>query len=241
VFQDGHAVQLNGYDFALANDRARGLSTSSACAPDPYGGYALSPDGTRGLCARGNQLTLFDPKRPQSRRVVVSDFGPSQGVDLGWIDNSHFAVLEHDGSCPGGVLNSYGYTRFGIFDRTGKRLSKGRCALGIVAGNGKLALLGAASNGFAWQLRSALASDYDGNDGYDRHHLAWSTDNGATWHDGIPLTFDGNGKLLYYDVISQVIRAEDGRVAFEDAFSAEWSNRPWQNKTPIIMTHFKNT
>lgn len=61
------------------------------------------------------------------------------------------------------------------------------------------------------------------NDGYDRFHVTWSVDGGESWHDGMPLTFDGNDRLLYLEPLYDVVKSEDGQTVFTHAYSVRWS------------------
>lgn len=87
-----------------------------------------------------------------------------------------------------------------------------------------MALLGERPNSTLWNVRQEIADDpryY--NDGYDRFHHTWSIDFGKTWHDGAPLTFDGNDRLLYAEAFGDDIKSEDGRTVFKNAYSVQWS------------------
>jgi len=110
------------------------------------------------------------------------------------------------------------------FDRSGRRLSTGSCAFGIVTGEHRVALVGERANGlrfFIWQFTHDDPAYY--NDGYDRFHHTWSVDGGKTWYDGEPLTFDGNDRLLYYDPFGDVVMSEDGQTVFSNVYGVQWS------------------
>jgi len=63
----------------------------------------------------------------------------------------------------------------------------------------------------------------DVNDGYDRFHLTWSVDNGKTWHEGVPIVFDGNDVLLYRQPFTDYVRTDNGQIAFANAENVKWS------------------
>jgi hypothetical protein len=115
-------------------------------------------------------------------------------------------------------------TRLETFDVSGRIIARGSCAFGVVAGQHRLALLGERRNSIFWRIKQLIADDpryY--NDGYDTFHNTWSVDNGKTWHDGTPLLFDGNGRLLYADAFGDDIKSEDGQTVFKNAYSVQWS------------------
>ncbi len=227
--RDGRVVGHRPLGFVVARDRPdRWLVDSSApvCSGrGSYRTYRLSPDGSRTLCSEGEDLRVFETTHPQTARVVVKGFEENASqTSFAWLDNSRFIALVLDKSCPYAHLYDFYPTRVVTFDLSGRRLSTGPCAFGIVTGEHRIALLGEGPNGlrfFVWQLIHDDVRFY--NDGYDRFHSTWSVDGGNTWHDGAPLTFDGNDRLLYYEPLGDVVKSEDGQTVFQNALSVQWS------------------
>jgi hypothetical protein len=91
------------------------------------------------------------------------------------------------------------------------------CAFGVIAGQHRIALQGEAPNGLLWYLRDFQS---DGTryvaDGWESVHPTWSVDYGKTWHDGEPVTFDGNDILLYKEEFDDIVRSEQGQIVFMD-------------------------
>jgi|GEM_PF-6036584 len=187
----------------------------------------LSPNGTIGLCSGHGRVYLFDPAARRIKREVTSHFEPnSTDTSFAWLDNTRFAVAVLDRpSCPYGHLYNDFPTRIVTFSRQGRELSRGPCAFGIVAGRQRLAYLGEAPNSLAWEIRNFGKDPALFNDGYDRFHHTWSVDGGMTWHDGIPMTFDGNDQLVHKIEFENVIRAENGQQIseFNGAWRLQWS------------------
>jgi hypothetical protein len=177
------------------------------------------------LCSKGDDIRIFDLAHPQTARVIVTDFAEDANqTSFAWLDNSRFIAVILDKSCPYAHLYDFFPTRVVTFDVTGRRLSKGPCAFGVVAGRHRIALLGERPNSALWRIRQLIADDpryY--NDGYDAFHHTWSVDNGKTWRDGVPLVFDGNDRLIYADAFGDDIKAEDGQTLFKNVFSVQWS------------------
>lgn len=190
--------------------------------------YALSPDGLTGLCSSisNSALYLFDPLGRHPKRLVDKNFFlNATGTSFAWLDNDTFIAtrLDHP-ACPYMTIYEDGPTRLITYSRTGRIISRGPCAVGVVAGRKRVAYISEAPNSTSWKIRQFLADDprfY--NDGYDRAHHVWSVDEGQTWHSGVPYVFDGNDRLLYEDVEASVIRSEDGALAFRAARKIQWS------------------
>jgi len=231
VFENGRMVGHRPLNVAVARDRPDKSFRAGVKDCDSQNGaadYELSPDGATGLCSNfsdGRHLYLFDPVHPTRRRAVVPHFEGDAGFAVAWIDNAKFAAIVYDNTpCPKAHLYDYFPTHVEVFDRSGKRIAKGPCAFGVIEGNHREALLGTSPNGFIWKLRQIIADDPNYyNEGYGEYHDTWSVDGGQTWHDGKPLTFDGNGVLLYHEEFTESIWTENGRVAFKNALYAKWS------------------
>lgn len=189
--------------------------------------YKVSPDGLTALCAApsGQRLNLFSVSRPGSPTVISTHFeNNANDTSFAWLDDNRLAALLLDRTCPYANLYDFFPTRVVTFDRSGKRLSLGPCAFGIVAGGGRIALLGERANSMLWKLQQFFQDDpryY--NDGYDSYHHTWSVDNGRTWHDGSPLAFDGNGLLLYSEEFDDAVVSQDGTVLFRHVARLQWS------------------
>lgn len=185
--------------------------------------YQLSQNGEWVLCSDGYDVRLFEFDHPRKARIVVADLSASQS-SFAWIGDDQFAVLIGDQTCPHAHLYDYFPTRLATFDLSGRRLSTGPCVFGVVGGEHRVALMGEAPNTpdfYVWQF---FHDDVDYfNDGYDKYHNTWSVDGGKTWHDGTPLTFDANDRLLYETPYGHAIKSEDGRTVFTNAYGALWS------------------
>ncbi len=227
LIRNGRIVGTRPVAFAVARDRPdRSFNATNTAACDRYS-YQVSPDGLKALCfaPSGEQLRLFNVTAPNQGVVVLSDFeNNANETSFAWLSNDRFAAMSLDRSCPYAQLYDFFPTRVTIFDRKGHRLSAGRCAFGIVAGNGRVALLGELPNSALWHFQQFFASDmrYD-NDGYNIVHHAWSVDDGKTWHDGAPLTFDGNNQLLYSEAFGDDVYSESGLLVLRNVSRLEWS------------------
>lgn len=213
-------------------DRSLWRGEISACRPNETQPYRLSPDGTFGLCTpeSGDELHIFRPWRfGGSDRVVLKNFeNNNDGTSFAWLDNNRFVALVLDKSCAFAQLYDYYPTRVVTLNRSGRRLAAGSCAYGIVTGRHRVALLGERPNSLLRQIEQFFyGCPQLCNDGYDRFHHVWSVDGGKTWHDGLPLGFDGNDMLLYVNETADPIdslRSEDGNIAFKgDVYSVQWS------------------
>lgn len=213
-------------------DRSLWRGEITACRPGETQPYQLSPDGTFGLCSPEKlfELHVFRPWRfGGTERVVLNTFYTNaSGSSFAWLDNYRFVALVLDRGCPLAHIYDYYPTRVVTFDRNGRRLAAGPCAYGIVAGRHRLALLGERRNSIFRQIRQSFYGCPDEcNDGYDSFHHTWSVDGGKTWHDGVPMQFDGNDLLLYKDETAQAadsLLSERGDVAIKgDVFRVQWS------------------
>ena len=145
-------------------------------------------------------------------------------TSFAWIGDNRFMALVIDHTCPYAHLYDFYPTRVVTYDIAGRRLSTGPCAFGVVAGAHRVAITGERPNGSDFDVWQFFHDDVDYyNDGYDRYHQTWSLDNGATWHDGRPLAFDANDRLLYETPFGNVVKSEDGETVFTNAFSVQWS------------------
>ena len=213
--------------YAVARDRPdRSFAAHDTSACDRYS-YKLSPDGLMALCVspRAGRLRLFEVASPNTGTAIASQFeNNADDSSFAWLSNDRFAALMLDKACPHSRLYDFFPTRVVLFDRSGRRLSAGPCAFGIVAGGNRVALLGELPNGLVWRIREWLADDSRYfNDGYDVAHHAWSVDGGRTWHDGEPLAFDGNDRLLYATAFGRDVRSEGGQIAFRNVARIQWS------------------
>jgi hypothetical protein len=213
--------------YAVARDRPdRSFAAQATPACRRYS-YKLSPDGLMALCSSpsGEVVRLFEVAAPNAGIIVASHFESNgRNSSLAWLSNDRFAALILDKSCPFARLYDFFPTRVVIFNRSGRRLSAGPCAFGIVAGKNRVALLGELPNSLMSRIRQNLVDDpryY--NDGYDVAHPAWSVDGGRTWHDGEPLAFDGNDRLLYALGFGDDVLSESGQVALRRVYRLEWS------------------
>jgi hypothetical protein len=228
--RDGHVVGHRATGFVVARDRPD-RSFAAAAVPvcdwsHSIGTYKLSPDASWALCSsESDSLWLFDPTHPRTQRVLLTQFRQNANdTSFAWLDDNRFAAVVFDMSCPAPHLHDFFAAREMTFDRSGRSLSKGPCALGVVAGRHRIALLGERRNNLVWRIHQFVADDPDYyNDGYDRFHPTWSVDDGKTWHDGLPLAFDGNDVLLYAEQFSDAVRSEDGRLVFKNALDIQWS------------------
>jgi hypothetical protein len=231
VLRDSHAVGHKPIGFVVARDRPdRSLVASKVpVCHSLYGQQTLllSPDGSAGLCFKDESLWVFETSDPKKARIVVSDFSVNaNGTSFAWLDDARFVALVIDKSCPYSHLYDFFPTRLISFDRSGHRLATGACTFGVVAGQTRIAIVGEALNDwrfYIWQLIHDDVRYY--NDGYDKFHLTWSVDDGETWHDGTPLAFDGNDRLLYAPPYGETeeIRSESGQIVFENASAIQWS------------------
>lgn len=227
--RDGHVIGRKPAGLIVARDRPdRWLVDSQApvCnGSEGYRTYRLSPDGTRVLCSKGDSIRIFERSHPQFARVIVPRLEENANqTSFAWLDNTRFVALVLDKTCPYAHLYDFFPTRVETFDIAGRLITRGPCAFGVVAAAHKVALLGERRNSAFWRIRQILADDpryY--NDGYDAFHNTWSLDNGKTWHDGTPLAFDGNGRLLYADAFGDDIRSQDGQIVLKNAYSVQWS------------------
>lgn len=231
-FRDGRSVGRRPSDILVARNRTnfamRASSLHICSARNAPGIYTLSPDGTKALCKPSNDghLYVFNPLHPDKPRTL-DDFPKGSAISIAWLDNSRFAATIYDKTCP--LANLYGYspTRIGIFYRTGRRISTGPCAFGIVAGQHRVAIMREARNGLLWKGRQLIADDPNYyNDGYDSYHHTWSVDGGVTWHDGTLIAFDGNDQLLYFNGFARDVLSENGQIALQNVLDIKWS--PWR-------------
>jgi hypothetical protein len=228
--RDGHIVGHRATGFVVARDRPNRLfSTAGVTVCDwshSIGIYKPSPNAAWALCSsESDSLLIFDPARPKIQHVLLTQFRQNANdTSFAWLDDNRFAALVLDSSCPAPHLHHYFPARVTTFDRLGRRLSHGPCALGVVAGRHRLALLGEGRNDLVWRIHQFVTDDPDYfNDGYDRFHPTWSVDGGTTWHDGLPLAFDGNDVLLYAEQFSDAVRSENGQHVFNNALDIQWS------------------
>ncbi|HLZ07271.1 MAG TPA: hypothetical protein VKT80_01695, partial [Chloroflexota bacterium] len=226
AIRDGRVIAQRPLGFIVARDRPdRWLvdGSGTSCGGPEGGRYRLSPNGEWVLCSDGNDIRLFAYAHPRSARIVVSDFVASQS-SFAWLRNDRLVLLVGDQTCP--YANLYGFfpARVATFDLSGHRLSTGPCAFGVVGGEHRIALMGERANGLDFDIWQFFHDDVDYfNDGYDRYHHTWSVDGGKTWHDGEPLTFDANDRLLYETPYGNDLKAEDGQTVFTNAYAAQWS------------------
>jgi hypothetical protein len=237
VIRGGHTVAELPLSVSVARDRPSHWITASdvkSCedAGEAPEAFRISPDGRWALCTTvgGGVLLLVDlAHRGHDKRVAPGFHNNADNTAFSWLDDNHFiaTVLDHK-MCPYAHLYDYFPTRIETFDVRGRLLSKGPCANGVVAGQGRFALQSDAPNpnNIRWELAFQLNKlPQDGNDGYDRFHSTWSVDWGKTWHAGLPLAFDGNDRLLYAGPFEDnTIYTEDGTVAFRNVvYSVQWS------------------
>lgn len=230
MIRDGIVVGHRPAGTVVARDRPdrRLVASKAGICAGPYGlhTYRLSPNGARVLCSDNELLWIYDRNHAGKGRTVASGFQTNaDGSSFGWLDNSRFVALVYDKSCPQAHLYDYFASRVITFDIEGRQLSKGVCALGVVTGMHKIALLGEQRNSVAWNIRQFLADDpryY--NNGYKRFHQTWSIDGGKSWHSGTPLAFDGNDRLLYADAFGGRVVSQDGSLVFKgDVRNVSWS------------------
>lgn len=226
----GRVIGRRPRDFIVARDRPDRwlvLSKAPVCTDQGPREYEFSPDGSAVLCSSNDTLRIYDYDDPRRARVVLKDFPDNaNGSSYAWLDDAHFDATVIDHSCPYSGIYDFFPTRVETFDRSGRRLAIGPCALGVVAGKNRVALVDQAPNDwrfFIWQLFHDDDRYY--NDGYDRFHLTWSVDGGKTWRDGTPLVFDGNDQLLYAPPYGDgfPIKSESGQTVFANAFGVQWS------------------
>ena len=226
VTRGGRVVARRPLGFIVARDRpdrwlvdGKGLT----CGGLEGERYQLSPNGEWVLCSDGDDIRVFPFAHPRSARIVVSDFVASQS-SFAWLGDDSFAALIGDKTCPYAHLYDFFPARVATVDLSGRRLSTGPCAYGVVGGEHRVALMGEGANGLDFDVWQFFHDDVDYyNDGYDKYHHTWSVDGGKTWHDGEPLTFDANDRLLYETPYGHDVKSEDGQTVFTNAYLVQWS------------------
>jgi hypothetical protein len=165
---------------------------------------AISQHGRRAACVRQNDLgnlTIFEigkaGRKPVDTTLTIGGFSTVSAAFLG---DGELAVLADDPECPAAGRSPR--ARLRVIDGTGRLLRSGPCAHGVVAGDKRLAL---------------LRHEASGADSY-------STDEGASWKAGDPMTFDGEDRLLVLDRSKDAIVDERGRTIAEHALSAFWTS-----------------
>ena len=226
-YRSGQIVARLPLGLVVARDRPdRSLATRDIRVCGGPSLYRLSPDGTMALCAASNeQLRVVEVKRPAKPIAVLTRYKVfDDGITFAWLDNFRFAALTFDKSCPYATLYDYMPSRLMTFDRRGRLLATGPCAFGIVVGEHRVAILGEGRNTWVWHIWQFFANDpryY--NDGYDRVHHTWSVDGGKSWHDGMPLAFDGNDRLVYQEPFSDIVRSEHGDIVLTNVADVQRS------------------
>ena len=185
----------------------------------------LSPNGRHELCISDHDDTLIlkDVWRPTASSLRIAQVASNTPSAMSWVDDERFMAVIYDKMCP--LTHVYGYDRARVttVDLAGRVLKRGPCALGVVAGKQRSAVMGVAKNGWWRNLRQTISDDPRYYNTFDAVHLTWSVDNGKTWHPGRPLVFDGNDILLYAASFGDDVRTEFGQVAFTHAGEIQWS------------------
>ncbi|NNM99061.1 MAG: hypothetical protein HKL91_04610 [Candidatus Eremiobacteraeota bacterium] len=200
-YRAGRVVGSFPSGYLVARQRPQRSFVPPAIAGCETGSDLLSPDGTRLLCEAPSENAAHVYLRAHlgaSPVIVRHVMDNSNDTMFAWLDNHRFAVTVYDRSCPYAGLYDFFPSRIAVYGTNGRRLSTGACAFGVVAGHGRMALIGERENDWWWNLWQNIVDDERyWNDGYESFHHTWSLDGGKTWHDGAPLLFDGNGTLLY--------------------------------------------
>jgi hypothetical protein len=169
---------------------------------------AISPKGVLGACViKGAKFTLaiFRVGQAAARRdthIVVDDVGrPLEG----FLDDSRIAVIANDESCPffrraDRHFSDEPQARLMVVDQTGKVLSRGACAHGVITGDGVFALIG--------------------HDSQERSQ--YSLDDGKTWLTGEAVAFDGGNHVLLVNMHRQLVDSM-GRLVADEAAGATWT------------------
>ena len=226
-YRAGRVVGSFPSGYIVARQRPQRSFVPPAIAGCEKWSALLSPDGTRLLCQAPSkdEVHLYLRAHLGASPVIIRHvIGNANDTNFAWLDNHRFAVTVYDRSCPYAELNDFYPSRIAVYGTNGRRLSTGACAFGVVAGHGRMALIGERANEWWLNLWQDIVDDERyWNDGYEKYHHTWSLDGGKTWHDGAPLLFDGKGRLLYETRLDHEVRSESGRPILQNVWSLQWS------------------
>jgi hypothetical protein len=168
---------------------------------------AISPDGMWAACLRSDgrgTVTVFKIADPQHTQRSTSLHVTVYSRRMAGFEGHALAVAADDDTCPAFYRTDAQFAfepraRLYVIDTNGKRLHKGPCIHGVIAGAHKLAFIS-----------------------HDTREQPFYSYNGTNWNPGLALTFDGTDHLLILNQYDQLID-EQGRLVSDDVVDAWWT------------------
>jgi len=174
----------------------------STCEP-----FAISHDGTWAACLRSDGLgsvVIFNVRNPQRTQRNTGLHVAVFSRRMAGFEGNTLAVAADDDTCPAFYRTDAHFAfepraRLYLIDMHAKRIGKGACIHGVIAGEHRLALIG-----------------------HDTTEKPLYSFDGTDWKPGLAMTFDGDDHLLIINQYDQLVD-EQGRLVSEGVVDAWWT------------------